>query len=137
MRTEISCGPNSSHRRKFQGNPMQCNRPNLIVGPKPQKELKSPDATPMGAGWAQSADSVTGHYLSGRQYIPMPDKMRTGHEGKQIGLIEAQVHTLQNMPVGVAACSARYKVHGGAGPSLPSMAFSAGWCGSCDVAKNT
>tara|TARA_B110000503_G_C7159249_1_gene418836 strand:+ start:640 stop:3528 length:2889 start_codon:yes stop_codon:yes gene_type:complete len=47
----------------------------------------------------QSADSITGQYLSGRKYIPMPDKIRTGHEGKQIVLIGAKVNNLQNVSI--------------------------------------
>jgi len=47
----------------------------------------------------QSVDSITGQYLSGRKYIPMPDKIRTGHEGKQIVLIGANVHNLQNISI--------------------------------------
>jgi excinuclease ABC subunit A len=47
----------------------------------------------------QSADSITGQYLSGRKYIPMPDKIRAGHEGKQIVLIGANVHNLQNISI--------------------------------------
>jgi excinuclease ABC subunit A len=47
----------------------------------------------------QSADSITGQYLSGRKYIPMPDKIRTGHEGKQIVLIGAKVNNLQDISI--------------------------------------
>lgn len=44
-----------------------------------------------------SPDSITGQYLSGRKYIPVPDKIRTGHDGKQIILTGARSNNLQNL----------------------------------------
>jgi len=44
-----------------------------------------------------SENSITGQYLSGRRYIPMPDKIRAGHEGKQIILTGANSNNLQNL----------------------------------------
>lgn len=46
-----------------------------------------------------SANSITGQYLSGRKYIPMPDTRRIGHEGKQIILTGAKSNNLQNVSV--------------------------------------
>ena len=45
----------------------------------------------------KSPDSITGQYLSGRKYISIPDKIREGHEGKQIVLTGADVNNLQNL----------------------------------------
>jgi excinuclease ABC subunit A len=45
----------------------------------------------------KSPDSITGQYLSGRKYIEVPDKLREGHEGKQIVLTGADVNNLQNL----------------------------------------
>jgi excinuclease ABC subunit A len=47
----------------------------------------------------KSEHSVTGQYLSGRKYIAVPYKIRTGHEGKQIVLTGANVNNLQNVTV--------------------------------------
>ena len=42
-------------------------------------------------------DSITGQYLSGRKYIPVPASVREGHAGKQIVLIGADSNNLQNL----------------------------------------
>ena len=47
----------------------------------------------------KSKDSITGQYLSGRKYIPIPDKIRAGHEGKKIILTGARVNNLQNLSI--------------------------------------
>ncbi len=47
----------------------------------------------------KSENSITGQYLSGRQYIPIPDKIRLGHEGKQIILTGAKVNNLHNLSI--------------------------------------
>ncbi len=47
----------------------------------------------------KSADSITGQYLSGKQCIPIPDKIRSGHEGKEIVLTGAKVNNLQNLSI--------------------------------------
>ncbi|MDG1437256.1 MAG: excinuclease ABC subunit UvrA [Rickettsiaceae bacterium] len=47
----------------------------------------------------KSPNSITGQYLSGRKYIPMPESIRAGHEGKQIILSGAKSHNLQNVSV--------------------------------------
>ncbi|GAB4162944.1 MAG: excinuclease ABC subunit UvrA [Rickettsiaceae bacterium] len=49
----------------------------------------------------KSEHSITGQYLSGRKYIPLPDKVRTGHEGKEIVLKGADVNNLQNVTMSV------------------------------------
>ncbi|MGC0371924.1 MAG: hypothetical protein DGJ47_000625 [Rickettsiaceae bacterium] len=41
--------------------------------------------------------SITGQYLSGRKYIPLPDKIRLGHEGKEIILTGADSNNLHNL----------------------------------------
>jgi excinuclease ABC subunit A len=45
----------------------------------------------------KSKDSITGQYLSGRKFIEVPYKLRTGHEGKEIVLTGANVNNLQNL----------------------------------------
>ena len=47
----------------------------------------------------KSEHSITGQYLSGRKYISVPEKLRKGHEGKQIVLTGAKVHNLQNISI--------------------------------------
>jgi excinuclease ABC subunit A len=46
----------------------------------------------------KQADSVTGQYLSGRKYIAMPKKRRTGN-GKTVSITNARHHNLQNVSV--------------------------------------
>jgi excinuclease ABC subunit A len=48
-----------------------------------------------------SPNSITGQYLSGRMSIPVPDKIRTGHEGKEIVLIGARENNLQNLSISI------------------------------------
>lgn len=45
----------------------------------------------------KSKESITGQYLSGRKFIEVPYKLRTGHEGKEIVLTGANVNNLQNL----------------------------------------
>jgi excinuclease ABC subunit A len=44
-----------------------------------------------------SERSITGQYLSGRKYIAVPEKSRTGHAGKEIVLTGACSNNLQNL----------------------------------------
>jgi excinuclease ABC subunit A len=48
-----------------------------------------------------SKDSITGQYLSGRLSIPVPDKIRTGHEGKEIVLSGAKQNNLKDISIRV------------------------------------
>lgn len=45
----------------------------------------------------QSENSITGQYLSGKKYIPLPYKIREGHKNKQIELIGARANNLHNL----------------------------------------
>lgn len=47
----------------------------------------------------KSENSITGKYLSGREYIPMPLKTRTGHDGKKLVLEGADINNLQNLSI--------------------------------------
>lgn len=47
----------------------------------------------------KSEHSITGQYLSGRKYIPIPDKIRTGHDGKKIVLTGANSNNLHNVSI--------------------------------------
>ena len=47
----------------------------------------------------KSTDSITGQYLSGRQHIPIPDKIRPGYEGKEVVLTGARVNNLQDLAI--------------------------------------
>lgn len=47
---------------------------------------------------AENKDSITGDYLSGRKYIPVPKNRRKGN-GKKIRLKGASIHNLQNIDV--------------------------------------
>ncbi|MCP5369918.1 MAG: excinuclease ABC subunit UvrA [Rickettsiaceae bacterium] len=44
-----------------------------------------------------SEHSITGQYLSGRKYIMVPDKLRIGHEGKEIVLAGACSNNLRDL----------------------------------------
>lgn len=46
-----------------------------------------------------SEESVTGHYLSGKKTIPVPEKLRQGHEGKVIELKGATSNNLKNVDI--------------------------------------
>lgn len=46
-----------------------------------------------------SADSITGQYLSGRKYIPVPEKPRSGIEGKVLSLKGASSNNLKNVDI--------------------------------------
>ena len=46
-----------------------------------------------------SPESITGMYLSGKRSIPVPKKLRKGHEGKFIEVIGARQNNLQNVNV--------------------------------------
>jgi len=52
-------------------------------------------------------NSLTGQYLSGKKYIPVPEKRREGN-GKQLKIVGAQENNLQNVdveiPLGVFTC---------------------------------
>ena len=41
--------------------------------------------------------SITGQYLSGKKYIALPEKVRTGHAGKEITLTGANSNNLRNL----------------------------------------
>jgi len=47
----------------------------------------------------KSEHSITGQYLSGRQFIPLPDKIRLGSDDKKIVLTGATVNNLQNLSI--------------------------------------
>ncbi len=47
----------------------------------------------------QSTESITGQYLSGRKIIPIPEKLRSGHEGKFIELKGATSNNLKNVDI--------------------------------------
>lgn len=47
----------------------------------------------------KSTDSITGQYLSGRQHIPIPDKIRPGYEGKEVVLTGARVNNLKDLAI--------------------------------------
>jgi excinuclease ABC subunit A len=49
----------------------------------------------------KSEHSITGQYLSGRKYIPIPSKVRPGHEGKNITLKGASSNNLQNLDMSI------------------------------------
>lgn len=49
----------------------------------------------------KSENSITGQYLSGKLSIPVPDKIRSGHEGKEIILTGARENNLQNLSIAV------------------------------------
>ena len=44
-------------------------------------------------------NSITGQYLSGKRFIAIPKNLRTGHPGKEIKLIGACSHNLQNVDI--------------------------------------
>ena len=46
-----------------------------------------------------SEGSITGQYLSGRKTIPVPEQVRTGQEGKEIILEDADVNNLHNLTI--------------------------------------
>lgn len=46
-------------------------------------------------------ESITGQYLSGRSFIPVPEKIRTGHENKIITLTGARANNLQNLTISI------------------------------------
>ncbi len=49
----------------------------------------------------KSETSITGQYLSGKLSIPVPDKIRSGHEGKEIILTGARENNLQNLSIAI------------------------------------
>lgn len=49
----------------------------------------------------KSENSITGQYLSGKLSIPVPDKIRSGHEGKEIILTGARENNLQNLSIAI------------------------------------
>jgi excinuclease ABC subunit A len=68
---------------------------NVIAMGTPQEVINNPD-------------SITGQYLSGKKYIPIPKATRTGHPGKSLKLIGASSNNLQNVsitiPLGKMVC---------------------------------
>lgn len=54
---------------------------------------------------ANHEDSITGQYLSGRKFIPIPSKRRVGHKNKQITVEGARSNNLKNItasfPLGI------------------------------------
>lgn len=44
-------------------------------------------------------ESLTGQYLSGKRFIPVPAERRVGHKGKSIKVVGARVHNLHNLTV--------------------------------------
>lgn len=53
-------------------------------------------------------ESITGQYLSGKKFIPIPEQFRKGKEGKSIKLTGATLNNLQNLdieiPLGTFSC---------------------------------
>ena len=49
----------------------------------------------------KSETSITGQYLSGKLSIPVPDKIRLGHERKEIILTGARENNLQNLSIAI------------------------------------
>jgi excinuclease ABC subunit A len=53
-------------------------------------------------------NSITGQYLKGSKFIPIPKTLRTGHPGKKITLTGAKVNNLKNIsieiPLGTFTC---------------------------------
>lgn len=47
----------------------------------------------------KNAESITGQYLSGKKFIPIPGNVRVGHEGKKIELTGATSNNLQNVDI--------------------------------------
>lgn len=47
------------------------------------------------------AQSITGQYLSGKKYIPIPQQVRRGHEGKIVCLTGAKVNNLHNLNISI------------------------------------
>lgn len=47
----------------------------------------------------KASNSITGQYLSGKASIPIPDKIRSGHEGKEIALTGAVQNNLKNVSI--------------------------------------
>lgn len=47
----------------------------------------------------KNAESITGQYLSGKKCIPIPEKVRQGHEGRVITLTGATSNNLQNVDI--------------------------------------
>ncbi|RZI45418.1 excinuclease ABC subunit UvrA [Rickettsiales endosymbiont of Peranema trichophorum] len=45
--------------------------------------------------------SITGKYLSGREYIPVPSVLRQGHKNKQIQLTGARANNLRNVDISI------------------------------------
>ncbi len=57
---------------------------------------------------AADKNSLTGQYLSGQRFVPVPAKRRAGHKGQQLVLKGAKSHNLQNVdvtiPLGTFTC---------------------------------
>ncbi|MBY0463059.1 MAG: excinuclease ABC subunit UvrA [Alphaproteobacteria bacterium] len=55
-----------------------------------------------------SAESITGQYLTGKRFIPLPIERRHGHPGKSLELIGATANNLKNVtvkiPLGTFTC---------------------------------
>jgi excinuclease ABC subunit A len=56
----------------------------------------------------ENPDSITGQYIKGTKFIPVPEKRRKGHEGKSLALTGARSNNLRNVsitvPLGTFAC---------------------------------
>ena len=56
----------------------------------------------------ENPDSITGQYIKGTKFIPVPKKRRKGHEGKNITLTGARANNLRNIsitiPLGTFSC---------------------------------